>query len=248
MVKCIIIDDEPKARKAISNMLEFYCPEVKVLGEAEDVKSGLIAIQKYEPDLLLLDVNLPDGTGFDLLNKLHEIDFAIIFFTAHAEYALQAIKFSALDYLLKPVQPDELKSAIARAVKSKKEELILKLKAYSENTSEKSSAARKIVLNTATNIYIINTEDILRCEADENYTIIYVLNREKIIVAKTLKEFDELLSPFGFFRVHQSHIVNLSFVDNYMKGLGGSVVMKNKEKVPVSARRKDMFLKVLAAN
>jgi len=246
MIKVLVIDDEVQARRAIVNMLAFYCKDILVVGEAENVSCGLIAIRKLEPDLVLLDVEMPDGSGFDLLNQLQEIDFSLIFITAHEQYALQAIKFSALDYLLKPLNPADLKEAINKAVKSRKEDLILKLKAYSENTSETTHIPRKIVLNTATNIYVINTEDILRCEADENYTKIFFLGRDKIIVAKTLKEFDELLNPFGFFRIHQSHIINLAYVDSYLKGLGGYAIMKNKEKVPVSSRRKEMFLKILA--
>ncbi len=248
MIKVLVIDDEIQARKAIINMLGFYCKDVLVVGEAADVSSGLVAIQKFEPDLVLLDVEMPDGSGFDLLCKLPEIDFSLIFITAHEQYALQAFKFCALDYLLKPLKPGELQAAIDKAVKSKKEDLILKLKAYAENTGEPNHPPRKIVLNTATNIYVINTEDIIRCEADENYTKIYFLSREKIIVAKTLKEFDELLNPFGFFRIHQSHIINLAYVDSYLKGLGGYAIMKNKEKVPVSSRRKEFFLKILASH
>lgn len=246
LIKTLIIDDESNARQAIRNMLSIYCKEVRVVGEAEGVISGVIAIAKMEPDLVLLDVEMPDGTGFDLLRKLNEIDFAVIFITAHEQYALQAIKFSALDYILKPVKPDELVAAVERAVKSRKEDLILKLKSYAENTEEKNRPPRKIVLNTATNVYVINVEEILRCESDENYTKIYFLDREKIIISKTLKEFEELLSPYGFFRVHQSHVINMAYVESYAKGLGGAVVMKNKERVPVSSRRKETFLKLLS--
>lgn len=247
LIKTLIIDDEPNARKALRNMLSLYCPQIQVVGEGEGVTEGFEAIRKLEPQLVLLDVEMPDGSGFDLLKRFEEIDFSVIFITAHEQYALQAIKFSALDYILKPVKPDELVAAIDRAVKSSKEDMILKLKSYSENTSEKNLPPRKIVLNTATNVYVINVEDILRCESDENYTLIYFLDREKITVSKTLKEFDELLNPYGFFRVHQSHVINMAHVESYVKGLGGTVIMKNKERVPVSSRRKETFLRLLAS-
>jgi len=246
LIKTLIIDDEPNARQAIRKMLSVYCRDVRVVGEAEGVVSGLEAILKFEPELLLLDVEMQDGTGFDLLKKLKEIDFGVIFITAHEHYALNAIKFSALDYILKPINPNDLVTAVEKAVKSRKEDMILKLKSYAENTEEVNRPPRKIVLNTATNVYVINVEEILRCESDENYTQIHFLDRDKIIVSKTLKEFDELLSPYGFFRVHQSHLINMACVDSYIKGLGGIVVMKNKEKVPVSARRKETFLKRLS--
>lgn len=243
----LIIDDEPHARQALRNMLTLYCPGVRVVGEAGTVASGIEAVAAFQPDLVLLDVEMPDGTGFDLLKRLPEIPFAVIFVTAHEAYALQAIKFSALDYLLKPVQPDELQQAVDRAMKQRHDELILKLRSYAENTAEPQRPPRRIVLNTATNVYVINVEEILRCESDENYTRIFFLDRERIVVSRTLKEFDGMLSPFGFFRVHQSHLINMAFVETYQKGLGGTVVMKNQDRVPVSSRRKEAFLKLLAS-
>lgn len=245
MLRTLIVDDEARSRKALANLIDYYCEDVLLIGEATDVQSGIDKIQKLEPDLVLLDVEMPDGNAFDLLRAFEEIDFGIIFTTAHQEYALQAIKYSALDYLLKPVDPDELKAAIEKASQSKKNELGIKLKAYSENINSK-TGPRKIVLNTSNTIYVVNLDEIIRCESDQNYTKIHIQNRETVVVSKTLKEFDELLGDQGFFRVHQSHLINLGYIDHYEKGLGGNVVMKNRIKIPVSSRRKESFLRLLA--
>ncbi len=244
MLRTLIIDDEAKPRKALNNLIDYYCKDVLIVGEAFDVVSGREAIAKFEPDLVLLDVEMPDGTGFDLLKSLDDIDFKVIFITAHEQYALKAIKFSALDYLLKPVSPDELVEAIHKAERSKKEELNVKLNAFNENFRRQEQLPSKIVLNTSNNIYVIDIADIIRCESDQNYTRIFVKGREMIIVSRTLKEFDEILSEQGFFRVHQSHLINLVYIDHYEKGLGGTLVMKNKTRIPVSSRRKERFLRL----
>lgn len=245
-LRTLIVDDEPNARNAIRKMAELFCPDVRIVSEATDVNSALEAIQRYDPDLVLLDVEMPDGTGFDLLRQIPNIDFHVIFITAHEHYALQAIKFSALDYILKPVNPDDLIAAVAKAISSHSDDLLLKLKSYHENSADNGTRPTKIVLNTANNIYVLHVDEIIRCEADENYTTLYSLHREKITVSKTLKEFEAMLTPMGFFRTHQSHLINLAFVESYQKGTGGAVVLKNREKIPVSARRKEVFLKLLS--
>ncbi|MCF8227553.1 MAG: LytTR family DNA-binding domain-containing protein [Bacteroidales bacterium] len=246
MLRTLIVDDEAKPRKAIANLIDYYCKDVLIVGEAYDVSSGKMAIEKFEPDLVLLDIEMPDGTGFDLLKAVDEIDFKIIFITAHEQYALKAIKFSALDYLLKPVNPDELKEAIKKAERSKKEELNIKLNAFDENYRRRENP-NKLVLNTSSSIYVVSTEDIIRCESDQNYTRIFFVNRDTIIVSRTLKEFDEILTEQGFFRVHQSHLINLAYIDHYEKGLGGILVLKNKVRIPVSSRRKERFLRLFDA-
>jgi two-component system, LytTR family, response regulator len=243
MLRTLIVDDEVKCRKALVNLISYYCQDVVVVGEAYDVASAKLAIDKFEPDLLLLDVEMTDGTGFDLLRSLDDIDFKLIFVTAHERYALQAIKFSALDYLLKPVKPDDLVEAIQKAQKLEKEELGVKIEAYNENIKTP-DAPRKLVLNTSNNIYVVDIDNIIRCESDQNYTKIYFKDRDMVLVSKTLKEFDLMLSERGFYRVHQSHLINLSFIDYYEKGLGGTLILKNRIRIPVSSRRKEKFLKL----
>jgi two-component system, LytTR family, response regulator len=243
MLRTLIVDDEVKCRKALVNLISYYCQDVVVVGEAYDVASAKLAIDKFEPDLLLLDVEMTDGTGFDLLRSLDDIDFKLIFVTAHERYALQAIKFSALDYLLKPVKPDDLVEAIQKAQKLEKEELGVKIEAYNENIKTP-DAPRKLVLNTSNNIYVVDIDNIIRCESDQNYTKIYFKDRDMVLVSKTLREFDLMLSERGFYRVHQSHLINLSFIDYYEKGLGGTLILKNRIRIPVSSRRKEKFLKL----
>ncbi|MDO9511823.1 MAG: LytTR family DNA-binding domain-containing protein [Bacteroidales bacterium] len=246
IIRSLVIDDEPNARKALVNMIGFYCPDLEVCGEAQNVAEGYDLIRKIQPDLVFLDIRMPDGTGFELLRKFKKITFRLIVVTAYNEYALKAIKFSALDYLQKPVDPSELIKSVgrARSAMETEEMLDLKIKTYLENINT-IPQSRKIILNTTTNIHVIEVGDIVRCEADENYTIIYLESREKIIVAKTLKEFEEMLSGYGFYRIHQSHLINMQTISSYEKGRGGIVVLKDNSKLPVSARRKDGFIRCL---
>lgn len=245
MIRTIVIDDENKARETIVNMLGMYCKEVEVIAEASDVQSGYDAIRKHQPDLILLDIKMPDGTGFDLLRKFLNVDFNVIFITAYEEFAIRAFKFSALDYLLKPIDPDELMSAVNKAQdKMKSEDLTLKIQTLFENVDHLSNREKKIVLKTSSNVHVVNLYDIVRCQSDKNYTHFFTVEGEKIVVSKTLKEYDELLRSFGFFRVHQSHLINLSFVKRFDKSEGGFLVMKDDSKVPVSFRKKDDLMKL----
>lgn len=241
MLKIAVIDDESKARETIINILKLSNSDFKIIGEAEDVKSGVDLIKKENPDLVLLDINLTDGTGFDLLRKFDSILFKIIFITAHEEYALQAIKFSAIDYILKPIVAAELFSSIEKASQIiHKEDIELKLNALFANLDK----VKKIVLKTAESIHLINVKNIIRCEADVNYTNFYLDNNEKLLVSKTLKEFAELLEPAGFFRTHQSHLVNLDYISRFDKTEGGHLVMADESIVPVSLRKREFLFEL----
>jgi len=244
MIKTVIIDDELNAREAIINILKLYYTGVSVIAQAENVKSGIDIINKYNPDLVLLDVKMPDGTGFDLLKNFNAINFKVIFITAYEEYAIKAFKFSALDYILKPVDPDELITAIKKTEHSLyNKEINLKLNAFLTNIENISKEVKKIVLKTAENIYIVNVKEIVRCKADGNYTQFFFADGKKLLVSKTLKEFYELLGEYNFFRVHQSHLINLNYLDHYEKAYGGFVKMKDNSSVPVSFRKKELLLK-----
>lgn len=246
MISIIIIDDEQKARETVADILKLHCKDVSVVAQAEDVASGIESIALYKPDVVLLDVQMPDGTGFDLLQQLDAIDFKVIFITAFQEYAIKAFKFSALDYIIKPVDPDELSVAINKAEHSlEQENFRLKLNAFLANIDNITKEVKKIVLKTADNIYVINVQDIIRCESNRNYTMFYFDGGEKLLVSKTLKEYDDLLSGYGFFRVHQSHLVNLNYISHYKKGEGGSVSMKDGSSVAVSIRKKERLMKLL---
>ncbi len=241
MLSIVVIDDEPKARETIINILGLCPIEISIVGEAEDVKSGYDIISRKNPDLILLDINLPDGTGFDILKKFDKMRFKIIFITAHEEHAIKAFKFSALDYILKPVTAGELIGAIEKAADTiHKEETELKFSAFLSNLDK----IKKIVLKTAESLHIINIEDIIRCEADINYTTFYLKSGEKLLVSKTLKEYAELLEHSDFYRTHQSHLVNLDHISRYDKMEGGHLVMIDESIVPVSTRKKEELFKV----
>ncbi|MCD4790894.1 MAG: LytTR family DNA-binding domain-containing protein [Bacteroidales bacterium] len=241
MISVVVIDDEPKARETIINILQLSPTKLKIVGQADDVKSGFDVINTQKPDLVLLDINLPDGTGFDLLKKFEKINFKVVFITAHEEYAIIAFKFSALDYILKPVASGELLQSVEKASESiHKEETELKLSAFLSNLDK----IRKIVLKTAESIHIVNIKDIIHCEADGNYTNFYLDNSEKLMVSRTLKDYSEMLEQAGFFRTHQSHLVNLDHISRYDKTEGGHLVMDNESIVPVSSRKKETLFRL----
>jgi two-component system LytT family response regulator len=246
MIRAVIIDDEPMAREAIKGMLAVYCPDVEVIEEAGDISGGLMVLRRSEPDLVFLDIQLTDGTGFELLKRLESYDFRVIFITAFEDYAVKAFKFSAIDYILKPVDPNELMIAVKKVRKTvEKESMNINMKALFENISTITKDEKKVVLKTASNVYLVNLTDIIRCEADKNYTHFFVQGREKILVSRTLKEFEEMLSEYNFVRVHQSHLVNLSHVIRYDKGDGGTLIMSDNSEVPVSFRKKDDLMKAI---
>lgn len=248
MLKTIIIDDEPNARQLIANVLELYCEQVDLIGQAENVKSGIKLIHELKPDLVLLDIQMPDGTGFDLLKQIGEIDFNFIFITAYEQYAIKAIKLSALDYILKPINTNELIESIEKAQLSQinQFEIKTKLNNYHNNINLQNSNKR-ITLNTTDSVYSIKIKDIIYCKSDKNYTDIYFRETKKLLISKTLKDFELLLTDFGFFRVHQSFLVNMNYVSHYEKdGLGGNAILENNTKIPVSSRKREGFLKFLA--
>jgi two-component system LytT family response regulator len=245
MIKTIIIDDEIKARETIAKMLQTYCPEVEVIDSAGSVKDGVKVLEKNNPDLVFLDIKMGDGTGFDLLRKLKTVDFILIFITAFEEFAIRAIKFSALDYILKPLDPDELMNAVEKTKDAiEKENISVRLEALYENLDVLSNKTKKIVLKTTSSVHIVNLEDIIRCESEKNYTHFFTTDQDKITVSKTLKEFNELLVDYSFYRVHQSHLINLSHVRRYDKQDGGYLVMDDGSTVPVSFRKKEDLMKV----
>jgi two-component system LytT family response regulator len=241
MNSVIVIDDETRARETIIDILSLSPINLDIIGQADSVSSGIEILKRTKPNIVLLDINLADGTGFDILKKLDQINFKIIFITAHEEYAVQAFKFSAVDYILKPIVASELIDAVERASKAiQREDTELKLGALFSNLEK----IKKIVLKTAESIHIINIKNIIRCEADVNYTTFYLENSEKLMVSKTLKEYAELLEPSGFFRTHQSHLVNLDHVLRFDKIEGGHLVMDDESIVPVSSRKRETLFSV----
>jgi two-component system LytT family response regulator len=241
-MKAIIVDDEPRARTALKNQLGKYCSEVLLVGEAEDVKSGLQAIKQYKPQLVFLDVEMPDGDGFDLLEQCKGAAFNVIFTTAHEEYAMRAFRFSAIDYLQKPIDPLLLKEAVQKAIEnstehelSKKVEALIGIRAGEE----------KLAVPTSDGLRLIRINDILRLKSDRNYTTIFLSAGEKMLVTRTLKEYDEMLSSCGFQRVHQSHLLNMKRVERFINRDSGYAVMEDGSQVEISRRKKDEFMAAL---
>jgi two-component system, LytTR family, response regulator len=245
-MRAVIIDDEKKARETIRSIIELYCPDVDLIGEADSVKTGIELINTQKPEIVFLDINLNDGSGFDLLKKVNSINFKTIFITAYEDHALKAFKFSALDYILKPVDPDDLTAAVEKAKSFQQHDnMNLKLETFISNMENITRDIKKIVLKTSDSIHVVNINEIVRCEADGNYTVFMLAGGKKILVSNTLKEYDEMLSPFQFFRVHQSHLVNIDFISSFEKKDGGYLVMKDKSIVPVSIRKKEPLLRLL---
>jgi two-component system LytT family response regulator len=246
MLRTLIVDDEFNARQVIKNVLELYCPQVELVGEAENVAEGVQQIRKLNPDLVLLDIHMPDGTGFDVLSKSKGNKYGVIFITAHEQYAMQAIKKSALDYIVKPINANELIQAVEKAnlEKTVADNDSVKYSTFIQNLKQDPDEQR-IVLNTLTSIYTVKIKEIVRCMADKNYTEVFLHNGKRLVLSKTLKDFEELLISHGFFRTHQSHLINIRFIEAYEKGLGGFVIMSDNSRVPVSSRRKDAFLRLI---
>lgn len=244
MKKILIIDDEKRIRDFVKRIIDSFGFDVEVYTDGENVETGLSAINALKPDIVFLDIQMPDGTGFDLLNQLGDKPFELIFITAFQEYAIMAIKFSALDYILKPIDAEELKIALQNALDTmdlKKEEIQFEALSQNLNTSQK----RKLVLKTQESVHVVDLSEIIRCEADKNYTFFFLNSGKKILVSRTLKDFDLLLTNHGFFRVQQSHLVNIEYIDRYDKTEGGSVIMKDGTAVPLSIAKKDQFFQLL---
>lgn len=247
MIQTIIIDDEVKSRETIREMLRIYCPTVEVVALAQDVKSGILAIRKFNPELILLDIRMPDGSGFDLLRQLPSVNFKIIFITAFEEYAIKAFKFSAIDYVLKPIDPDELKSAIETAHAAiEKDNISDKLTTFFQHYDSDSVLRKKqIILRTSNSIYRISIDDILYYESKKNYTIFHTISGEPIITSHTIKEYDDMLLDGNFLRLHQSYTINMKYLRCYYKETN-EAEMINGIKIPVSFRRKDDLMRLLS--
>jgi len=241
----VIIDDEAPVRNAIKALLNEKFPGIIIMASEGTIKNGYEAILKYKPDLLFLDIELPDGTGFDLLEKFRQIPFKIIFVTGHNEYAVDAIKVSALDYILKPVDADDLCHAVEKAREIiSNEDQQLKFRALYENIQSR-KVLKKIILHTSEHLQLVSVNDIIHAEADSNYTRFFLSGNRKIMVSRTIKEFEALLSASGLIRVHQSHLVNLEFIDKFYKKDGGYLLLKDGAKIPVSPNMKKQVIQAI---
>ncbi|NTW32046.1 MAG: response regulator transcription factor [Bacteroidetes bacterium] len=247
MIKAIIIDDEKTSRDTLSGLLRRYCKNVEIIAEADGYFSGIEVLKKYKPDVIFLDIQMPDGSGLKLLEDIENITFEVIFATAFDQFAIKAIKYSALDYLLKPINPEDLINSI--------EKLEKKLQKGLDNTSMKFllstiknpnySTQKKIALSTSEGIHIIDIDNIIRCQSDDYYTRFFLKDGKVIMVSKTLKENEELLSDYNFIRPHKSHLINLKYVKSYMRVDGGCIIMTDGSNIPVSRRKREQILDII---
>jgi two-component system LytT family response regulator len=246
-VKTIVVDDEADAVDFISSIINEYCPSLEIVGKAHNVIQGIKVINEKKPDLVFLDVEMPNGSGFDLLEQFPEKTFDVIFITAFNHYAIKAIKFSAVDYILKPININEFIDSVSKVIKKRIEKPNQgneNFKVLLENL--RSSTPSRLVIPTSDGMEYLNPRDIIRIEADRSYSWFYLTGDRKILVSKHLKEFQELLGDRYFFRSHNSHLINMKYVRKFIRREGGYIEMSDGSMVPVSRNKKDIFLDHMA--
>ena len=246
MIRGIIVEDEIRSRDTLRGLLCRYCKNVEIIAEADSYHSGLAAIREQQPDVVFLDIQMPDGSGFKLLEELDEIKFEIIFTTAFDQFAIKAIKYSALDYLLKPIDPEELVSALKKVEnKIRKSEVNENIRVLLDNIKSRDADPHKIVLSTFEKIHIIETDNILRCESDNYYTNFFLTDGKQILVSKTLKENEAMLGGHNFIRPHKSHLVNVKYIKGFLRNDGGYIEMTDGSHIPVSRRKKEKIIEII---
>ena len=245
MQKAVIIDDEAKGRLALKEKLKQYCPGVEVVAEASNGKEGIAAIEMHHPQIIFLDIEMPVMNGFEMLNNISDKNFHIIFTTAYDQYAIKAIKYAAFDYLLKPIDIEELKTAVLKLDTKETLQTGKQIELLQQNMQQPKKNLHKLAIPTLEGLFFYDINDVVHLEANSNYTHIHFLNKTKILASKTLKEFEELLPGDIFFRPHHSHLINLNYIKRYIKGDGGQIELQNGTYVDVSRRKKDEFLKVI---
>ena len=247
MIRTVLVDDEIDSIRVLQKLLETFCPEVSVVGHADGVETAAQLIRATSPDLVLLDIEMSQGNAFDLLNQLQPLAFHVIFVTAFGNYAIRAFKYSAIDYLLKPVDIDDLRNAIRRVAEFPHDNnnLIQQMKVLMENVGTLQLPQQKMAIPTITGLIFIAVQDIIRFEAKGNYSSICLSNGESIMATRTIKDYEEILPETIFCRIHNSHIINLSRIKKYQKGRGGSVEMEDGSVIEVASRRRDEFLRRL---
>lgn len=250
MISAVIIDDDSNLRNGLKTLLKLYASDIVIIGEADSIATGFAAIDALKPQVVFLDIQLNDGTGFDILEQLAtkngKITSHIVFITAHEQYAIKAFRFSALDFLLKPVDPDELKIVIEKiyGVLEKNNDYA-HIDLLLENIRKKVDNFKRIALSNSDGMHLFEISDIIRCESEDNYTKFYIKNSKPILISKTLKEYEELLTEHGFVRVHQSHLINLAYLKSYIKKDGGYLIMADNSNIPISQRKREQLQEIL---
>lgn len=249
MITALLIDDDSNLRNGMKSLLARYAPEIKIVGEADSVETGVALLLQNQPQVVFLDIHLGDGSGFDLLeavNQRGKLNSQIVFITAHEQYAIKAFRFSALDFLLKPVDPEELQKVIEKLQQViDKNDSVAHIDLLLENIRKKVDNFKRIALSNSDGIHLFEVSDIIRCESEDNYTKFYIKNSKPILISKTLKEYEELLAAHGFERIHQSHLINLAYLKSYIKKDGGYVIMADNANLPISQRKKERLQELL---
>ncbi len=246
MIKAILIDDEVHCLDTLSILINDYCPDVQLMERCASAKQGINAVTQHHPSLIFLDIEMPVMNGFEFLEQFKEISFSVIFTTSYDQYAIKAIRFSALDYLLKPIDPKELIAAVQKVQSQKYLPVPEQFQMLMNQIKQKDGGYNKIAIPTSEGFELIPAEQVMRCEANDNYTHLYLKNKTKIVVCRTLKEMEEQLQDFSsFIRVHNSYIVNINEITKYIRGEGGYVIMNDGATVTVSRTRKETLMKKL---
>jgi len=246
MIRTIVIDDEPDGRSTLRNFLTKYCTDIELVGEAASVAEAVEQIRLNKPQLIFLDINMPDEDGFALFNHITSPNFHVIFVTAYDQYAVKAFKHNAINYILKPVNIDDLIDAVEKVKKMIETKLMAQqLDTLLRSVHKTHGVVNKIPLPVLDGFIYVNVDDIVRCEAEANYTCFYFTNRPKLVVSRTLGNYEKSLKDHGFMRIHHHHLINLSHVVQYLRGRGGIVIMSDKKHIDVSQRKRDDFLRII---
>ena len=245
MIKAIIVDDEPNCCEILATLLERYCPQVKVADICYSGQAALGSIVELSPDIVFLDIEMPHMNGFELLEKLQSVNFKLIFTTSYDQYAIKAIRFSALDYLLKPIDREELQNAVKKAMQALDRPMPQQLEVLLQKFNKTGNGGQKIALPTMEGLQLIPIDNIISCASERNYTFIFLKEKKKMLISRPLKEMEELLEDYSFLRVHHSFLVNLQEISKYVRGEGGYLVMSDGSAVDVSRSKKDLLLSKL---
>ncbi len=244
-ITAVLVDDVSTALDNLKRMLSDYIPEVEILGQANSVVTGAKMVKTHKPEIVFLDIEMPDGTGFDVIDLLpDDLNVRVIFTTGSEAYALKAFRYAAVDYLLKPIDPDDLKAAVSKAMSTQARSTVSLKDIFQQN--QDNSGPKRIALHTADEVMVVEIKDIIRCQSMDNYCHVFLSSGEKVLMSKPLKYFSDMLESSNFIRVHQSHLVNFSFIHSFVKKEGGYLLLKDETQVPVSIRKRTELLTKLS--
>jgi two-component system LytT family response regulator len=241
MISCILIDDEKKCITTLELLIKMHCPGLQILATCESAAEGIKAINQLQPDVVFLDIEMPKMNGFDMLEQFDKIFFNVVFTTAYNQFAIKAFKYSALNYLLKPIDPDDLKETMTRLENSKASPLKEQFEILLKNIKQAGNKPQRIALSTGDGLMFVNTKEIIYCQSESNYTYVFLANGEKFLLARPLKEFEDTLSADNFFRIHNSYLVNLDQIKKFVRGDGGYVIMNDGAQITIARARREEF-------